>query len=101
MNTFYIKIHKSYRNVVALCDAEILGKKFEEGIKQLEVRENFYKGGEIKEDEAKKILQDELKDYATFNIVGKKAVALALKIGIVNKGNIGEVGGIPFAIVLL
>ena len=27
----YIKVHKSYRTVVALCDSEILGKKFEEG----------------------------------------------------------------------
>ena len=27
----FIKIHNSYRNVVALADADLIGKKFEEG----------------------------------------------------------------------
>lgn len=28
-----IKIHESYRNIVALADSELIGKTFEEGIK--------------------------------------------------------------------
>ncbi len=43
----YLKIHKSYRNVVALCDAELIGKKFEEGNMQLYLRENFYKDKKV------------------------------------------------------
>ena len=43
----YIKIHRSYRNVVAICDAEILGKKFEEGKRVLDVRESFYNNEKV------------------------------------------------------
>ena len=69
----FIKIIKSYRDVVAVCDKEILGKTFEEENKILELKESFYKGKEVNEDEAIKILQDMVREDATFNIVGKKA----------------------------
>ena len=54
----YLKIHESYRKVVALADADIMGKIFEEGKKQLEVRENFYKGDLIGEERAVEMLKD-------------------------------------------
>lgn len=38
---------------------------------------------------------------ATFNIVGKKSIELALKHGIVLKEGIKEIHGIPFAMILL
>jgi hypothetical protein len=37
-------IHSSCRDVVAICDSELLGKVFEEGQLQLDVKESFYKG---------------------------------------------------------
>ena len=46
-----IKIHRAYRNVVAICDSEILGKHFEEGKNQLNVKESFYKGEEVDEEQ--------------------------------------------------
>ena len=97
----YIKIHYAHRKVVAVCDEELIGKKFEEGKRQLDVRENFYKGEEVSEKKAKKILEMSAKDYATFNIVGDKSVNLALECGLITKGNIGKVDGVPFALVLL
>ena len=39
-----VNIIKSYREVVAICDSELLGKCFEEGIFQLDIKESFYKG---------------------------------------------------------
>ena len=97
----YLKIHESYRKVVALCDKEIIGKKFEEGKRQLDVRENFYKGEEIDEQRVLKRLKQLRLDDATFNLVGKKSVNAALKAGIITKGNIGKVQDIPFALSLL
>ena len=97
----HIKIHESYRKVVALCDDELIGKKFEEGKMQLDVRENFYKGEEIGDKEAVKVLKDYFSDDATFNIVGAKSVKAALDAGIILKGNVGKVQGIPFALLLL
>ena len=37
---------------------------------------------------------------ATFNIVGKRAVNAALKAGVISRDLIGEIQGIPFALVL-
>ncbi len=47
-----IKIIKTNRTIVAVCDSELLGKKFEEGKFQLEVKENFFKGEETEEEKA-------------------------------------------------
>ena len=97
----YIKVHRSYRLVVAICDKELLGKKFEEGIKQLEIQENFFKGEEADSDEIIEHLKNFSMDDATFNIVGKKSCQAALKAGIINKQGIGRVSGIPFALVFM
>jgi hypothetical protein len=97
----HIKIHKSYKPVVAICDSSLLGKKFEEGIKQLDVRENFYNGQDISEEEIMKIMINEDREDATFNIVGEKATQLALKANIITKDCIGKIAGIPYALKLL
>ncbi len=96
-----MKIHKSYRDVVAICDSELLGQVYEEGEKVLEVRENFYNGEEIEEEKLIKILQDLAAEDATFNIVGKRSVEAALKAGIISKEGIKKVQEVPFALVLL
>jgi hypothetical protein len=96
-----IKIHKSLRHVVAICDSNLIGKKFEEGKKQLEIRENFYNGNEIGREEAIRIIKAHAIEDATFNIVGKEAIGTALEAGIINKKGIHKIRGIPFALVLL
>ena len=97
----FIKIHKSYRDVVAVCDSDILGKSFEEGNKLLDVRESFYKGKEIAEKELISLMKDFAQEDATFNIVGKDAVACALKAGIISKEGIKYVSDVPFALGLM
>ena len=97
----YIRIIKSYREVVAICDSELLGKKFEEGIFQLDVKEDFYKGEKIEETRAIEILQEMIKEDATFNIVGEKSTRAALKAGIISKESIRKIQGIPFALILI
>lgn len=96
-----IKIHESYRKIVAVCDSELLGKKFEEGIKQLDIREDFYGNDERDEQEIVQILQDALSDDATFNFVGKKAVEAGIKAGIISKGSILTISGVPYILSLI
>ena len=96
-----IKVHESYRKVVALCDSDILGKKFEEGKKILDVRENFFNGEEVDFSKAVEMLKKYAKDDATFNIFGEEAVKAAMHSGLIDEGSIGNVGGVPFALVLL
>lgn len=100
----YVNIIESYRDVIAICDKELIGKRFEEGKKQLDVKESFYKGEKgkiLEEDEIKEIIQHWLKEDATFNIVGEKAVKLALNEKIIDEEGIGRVKNIPYAMILL
>jgi len=96
-----VKIHDSYRMVVAVCDSDLVGKKIEEREMQLDLTGNFFNGEEKSDDETGEILLDCAKEDATFFIVGKNSCDVAKKIGIVNKKGISEVAGIPFALCLL
>ena len=97
----YVKVHKSYRDVVAICDADLLGKHFEEDDRQINVKHSFYEGDKKTPEEALKIIKDLAREDSTFNIVGKKAIELALQAGIISKDGIKEIQGIPFALVLM
>ena len=97
----FVNVIKTYRDVVAVCDKELLGKKFEEGKFQLDIKESFYKGKETPEEDLIKIMKTFSREDATFNIVGKKSVATALKAGIVSEDNVGKIKGIPFVLVFL
>lgn len=97
----FIKIHKSYRTVVALADRELIGKTFLQGNKQLQITHSFFQGSEITEEKAIKMLKEQAREDATFNIVGNKSVNTAKKAGIITNDNIARVQEIPFALVLI
>ncbi len=96
-----VKITKAYRNIVTVCDSNLLGKKFEEGKFQLDIKENFFKGKKLSKEKTIKIMQNMSKDDAIFNIVGKKSVNAALKSKIISQEGIKKIQGIEFALVLL
>lgn len=93
-----IKIHRSYRIVIALCDTELLGKYFEEDIRQLRLNEHFFKGEEVTPTEALKLLQKQMIEDVSCNIVGKEAIEIAQQAGIITKENIRTMQGIPYAL---
>ena len=97
---FFVKIHRSYRAVVAICDAELIGKKFEEGKRQLDVRDNFYRGKELNSDKTIAVMKTQRREDATFNIIGKHSVDAAIEIGLIDKNSVGKINGIPFALIL-
>ncbi len=97
----FVNIIKSYRDVVAVCDKELIGKKFEEDKFQLDLKESFYKGKETSQEETLEILKNMKSEDATFNIVGEESIETALKAGIISKESIGKIKEIPFALVLI
>ena len=96
----FVKIHKSYRDVVAICDSELIGKKFETEKSQLEIKENFFKGEEYNKKQVLEIIKNLSEEDATFNIVGEKSTSLAVESGIVNKNSIKKIKNIPFVLIL-
>ena len=74
--------------LVAVCDSDVLGETFEEGEFSLTVTEEFYGGDEVDEG----AVVDSLGRADIANIVGTRAVALAIEEGIVDEANVLEVG---------
>lgn len=90
----YIKIHKNYdRSVIAICDKELVGKKFSEGKLYLDVSERFYKGEEKSEEEIEKILNE----ACNVNFVGEKSIKLGVKMGLIQQENIITIKEVPHA----
>jgi len=96
-----VKIHQSYRKIVAVCDAKLVGKRFEQGKVQLDVKKSFYGGDRLSKEEVIRILQEVSQEDATFNFVGSRAVSAALNAGIINKDGVSKIKGIPYALSLL
>ena len=94
----HIKIHESYRVIVALADSSIIGETFEEGIRQIEVRASFFQGEEKNKEEIIKILQEMNREDATFNIVGHESIQTALEAGVIEKHGIIKINDIPMAL---
>ncbi len=81
------------RKMVAVCDSELLGKKFEEKGLQIDLTGEFYKGEEADGEKLKQMLRNVyLADF-----VGEKSVAFGIKEGIVKKENAVKVSGVPRA----
>lgn len=97
----FVRIIRSYRDVIAICDSELLGKKFEEGDFQLDVKEGFYKGDEMNKKQVLDIIEKMSREDATFNIVGKESVELAVNTGLITREGIKTIQGIPFTMVLM
>ena len=96
-----LKIHNSYRQIVALTDSDLIGKTFTQDNRQIEIRSNFFEGEEKTQKEIFEILKDMEKEDATFNIVGKESVETALQAGIIDKQGIITIENIPIALRLM
>jgi uncharacterized protein len=94
-----IKIHKTIegRKLVAICDSELLGKKFEEGKLQLDLTSQFYSGEITNQDEILNIISN----AQILNIVGEKSIEFCLKNKFIVKENIIYIDNIPHAQAIL
>ncbi len=90
----YIKKYDTEGHIiVAVCDRNILGKKFREGKLVLKLDSSFYKGDEADEIEVKEALSS-----ATIaNIAGEKAIACAVECGCIDPDAVIFIEGIPHA----
>ena len=90
----YVKVHSIRgKKIAAICDNELIGKKFSDGNLELDVDKDFYGGKEMDESDAIKIM----KDVAILNIVGDEAIKLALGNNLVLKQDIIKIKGVPHA----
>lgn len=86
----YVKVRKWGQNVLlAICDADILGKTFRDGGIVFEVEEEFYKGVKTSIEEAITLM-----DHATIvNLVGCGIVEKAVEKGYVHSDAVLKICG--------
>ena len=89
-----IKIYKQGSDLlIGACDENLIGKKFEDGKFQIDVKKEFYDGERITSDVLKKFLEE-----ATIaNLVGKATIKVAINMGLVDPDCIIKIKGVPHA----
>ena len=89
-----MNIKKIGRNVLlAVCDAEILGKTLRDGKIVFHVKEEFYKGARVNVEEAVSMIENS----NIVNMVGKNVVKKAIQRGYVHPDAVLDIQGIPHA----
>ena len=90
----YVNVRKWGRQVLlAVCDAEILGKTFREKDLSFEVKKEFYKGVKISIDEALNLVQQS----TIVNLVGANVVRKAVERGLVHPQAVTTICGVQHA----
>ncbi|UCE96902.1 MAG: DUF424 family protein [Candidatus Bathyarchaeota archaeon] len=90
----YINLRRTGKFVLlAMCDAEILGKTLKQGNIVFCVREKFYKGSLVSLEEA----IDLIHQSTVVNMVGQKIVNKAIEEGLVHPEAVLKIEGIPHA----
>jgi hypothetical protein len=79
--------------LLAMCDAEILGKTLREGKIVFCVKEDFYKGSKVNVEEAVSLIENS----TIVNMVGKNVVKKAIEQGYVHPDAVLNIQGVPHA----
>ena len=82
--------------LLAMCDAEILGKTLCEGKIVFKIKEEFYKGAKVNIEEAVAMIENS----NIVNMVGKNVVKKAVEKGYVHPEAILNIEGVPHAQIL-
>ncbi|MFH0808350.1 MAG: DUF424 domain-containing protein [archaeon] len=101
MGNIIVKVHESYRWVVAVCDEDVFGRKLVDGKRILDVSGAFFDGKVMSLEEARDEIERCAYEDATFNFVGKESVGLAKDLGIVKGEGVIEIDSVPFGLVLM
>jgi len=90
----YMNLKKIGNNVLlAVCDAEILGRTLRKGKIVFHVKEEFYKGAKVNIEEAMAMIENS----TTVNMIGKNIVQKAIEKGHVHPEAVISIEGIPHA----
>lgn len=79
--------------ILAACDSELHGRTLEDGEITIDLGSAFFDGAEVSEDEFRGMLAQ----ATSANIVGPRAVAVAVESACVHRDAVAEIAGVPFA----
>ncbi|MCK4477160.1 DUF424 family protein [Candidatus Bathyarchaeota archaeon] len=79
--------------LLAMCDANMLGKTLKQGKIVFHIREEFYKGALVSLEEAVDLIQQS----TIVNMIGRRIVKKAVEKGLVHPDAVLEIAGVPHA----
>lgn len=89
-----LKIYKQGKDLlVGACDENLIGKKFEDGKFQIDVKKEFYDGERVTPD----IFKQFLAEATIANLVGEATIKVAIEMGLIDPDCIIRIKGIPHA----
>jgi hypothetical protein len=93
----FLKIHRSpqTRDIVAVCDGELINTIISDGDVKVHITEAFYGARRASEDE----VREALKNAVNANIMGERAVAIAIELGLVSRAGCIMMGSVPHALI--
>lgn len=91
----YLKVHRTPDGgqVVAVCDRELLNTTIRHGDLEVEIREAFYGSMLAEEQDVAKALAG----AENANLMGERAVSLAVRMGLISRSSCIMVGAVPHA----
>ena len=92
----YVNVINSCRDVVAICDKELIGKVFLEGEKILDLKSSFYDGEEIKKENLKKTIEDSY----FITVIGENSTKYVLDLNLLDTDSIKRIKNIPYSLIL-
>jgi hypothetical protein len=94
----YLKIHRTTNgsSVVAVCDRELLNRKLRHGDIELHITDKFYGTTPADESEVSKAIRD----ADNINIIGERAISVAVGLGLIERSGCLIIEGIPHAQVI-
>ena len=85
--------HSTHGLLLVITDEDILGKRFEEGKRQLDLSAKFYHGEQKTKEDVKTLIHK----ARHLHLTGKHIIAVAIELDVVHPNNILWVGGVPHA----
>jgi len=90
----WVKIHRQGDHVlVAICDAELLGRELKQGKLVIKVSEHFYGGFRLDVEEALKIAEE----ADSINLMGGRVVEAAARRGLIDREAVVTIASVPYA----
>ncbi|MDD1705624.1 MAG: DUF424 domain-containing protein [Methanoregulaceae archaeon] len=91
----YLKIHRTPAGdeVVAVCDRELLDRRIQHGDLEIHISEAFYGNSPATPEEVKAALRC----GGNINLIGERAVALAIEMGLIGTNGFIRIGSVPHA----
>ncbi len=91
----FLKIHRApqTRDIVAVCDCELINTIINDGDVKVHITEAFYGTRRASDDE----VREALKTAENANIMGERAAAIAIELGLVSRAGCIMIGSVPHA----